>query len=213
MKTILIIANGRENSKEFITSLAKRVDFVIGVDGGMGILLKYQIKADIAIGDFDSLDSKLLKELKKKKIPIMKFPKDKDFSDTELAIRFAIKEGFQNFILTGMLGKRTDHLLFNISTLLFLNKQNKHCVIKEEDEEIYITSSIAQIDTKIGEIISIYPLTMQSTILETKGLKYELKNYSIKKYRTLTLSNIATSEKAIIKVKSGTVLIIKEKLK
>ena len=213
MKTTLIVANGRKNSKEFVASLAKRVDFIIGVDGGMGVLLKYQIKADIAIGDFDSLDSKLLKELKKKKIPTMKFPKDKDFSDTELAIRFAIKKGFQNFILTGMLGKRTDHLLFNISTLLFLNKQNKHCVIKEEDEEIYITSSIAQIDTKIGEIISIYPLTMQSTILETKGLKYELKNYSIKKYRTLTLSNIATSEKTIIKVKSGTVLIIKEKLK
>ena len=213
MKTTLIVANGRENSKEFITSLTKKADFIIGVDGGIGVLLKYQIKADVAIGDFDSLNLKLLRELEKKKIPIMRFPKDKDSSDTELAIRFAIRKGFQNFILTGMLGKRTDHLLFNISALLFLNKQNKHCVIKEEDEEIYITSSIAQINTKRGEIISIYPLTMQSTMLETKGLKYKLKNHSIKKYRTLTLSNVATSEKVIIKVKSGTVLIIREKIK
>ena len=211
METVLIVANGKENSEKFIKKLAKESDFIIGVDGGAGTLLKYGIKIDIAIGDFDSLNSTLFKKLKKENIIIKKFPREKDFSDTELAVRFACKKGFERFILTGMLGKRTDHTLFNISVMLFLLNQRKYVSIKEEREELYITRDSIEIQVSKENIISIYPVSIRAIIAKTRGLKYPLKNRTIRKDRALTLSNIAILSKISIKVKSGTVLIIREK--
>ena len=211
MKTVLIVANGEENSEKFIKKLAEKADFIIGVDGGAGTLLKYGIKIDIAIGDFDSLNSTLFKKLKKENIAIKKFPKEKDFSDTELAVRFACKKEFNRFILTGMLGKRIDHTLFNTSVLLFLINCKRDAYIKEEKEELYITKDEIQISANKNDIISIYPVTMKVIIEETKGLKYPIKNRTIRKEKTLTLSNVATSNKITIKVKTGTILIIREK--
>ncbi len=211
MKSVLIVANGQKNSKAFLTKLIKETDFVIGVDGGAGVLLQYGLKIDAAVGDFDSIDEILFKKLRESKVPIHKFPADKDSSDTELAVRIALKSGFDKFILTGMLGKRVDHTLFNISVLLLLTKMNKEAAIKEEKEEIYIVKNSITICTDINDTISVYPITMRAKVAETKGLKYGIKNKSLKKASTLTLSNVAISDKVTISVNSGTVLIIREK--
>ncbi len=211
VKSVLIVANGQKNSKAFLTKLIKETDFVIGVDGGAGVLLQYRLKIDAAVGDFDSIGKILFKKLRDSKVPIRKFPADKDFSDTELAVRIALKSGFDKFILTGMLGKRADHTLFNISVLLLLSKMNKEAVIKEEKEEIYIVKNSITIHTNVNDTISVYPITMRAKVAETKGLKYGIKNKLLKKASTLTLSNVATSDKVTISVSSGTVLIIREK--
>lgn len=210
MKTVLIVANGKRNSKKFTKELTKKADFIIGVDGGAGTLIQYGIDMNIAIGDFDSIDPGLFKKLRGKSIQIEKFPEDKDLSDTELAVRFAMKNNFDNFILNGMLGKRTDHTLFNLSVLIYLLKKKKKASITEENEEIFITDNIINLNTNIGDIISIYPVTMKALILQAAGLKYSLKNRIIKKNSTLTLSNIAISNKISVEVKNGTVLILKE---
>jgi len=211
MKTVLIVGNGNSNSKSFYEKLSKEADFIIGVDGGAGKLIKYDIRPDIAIGDFDSIRRKEFLLLKDRRVNILQFPKDKDYSDAELAVRFALKNSFDEFILSGMLGKRVDHMLFNVSLLHFLIKKEKDAKIIEESEEIYITRSRKKININRGETVSLYPITDIVTNVTTIGLKYPLKGQSILKGKTLTLSNIAVSCTIQITVGKGTLLIIVEK--
>ncbi len=212
MKKVLIVANGRKNPAEFVRNLTKESDFVIGTDGGAEFLFENKIPFDAAIGDFDSIrNKKILKEFEKQGIEVVKFPRDKDFSDTELAMRFALKKGYSDFTFTNALGKRTDHLLFNISVMFSLLKRGKKCRIIEQNEEIYITNNALKIKTEKGCTASVYPLSQTAVIEDSSGLKYPLKNTRIKKSSTLTLSNVALKNEIRIKVKSGTVLLIVEK--
>lgn len=114
-------------------------------DSGLSICDAYGIAPNLLIGDFDSVDKTLL--LRYDAVPQKKFPKDKDFSDTELALKYAAyfatlvdkKDGIEkictlddnlilstNFcgqeelILVGGSGGRIDHL-FAIKELFASN--------------------------------------------------------------------------------------------
>ncbi len=208
MKTVLIVGAGERASGDFLKILVSYSDFVIGVDRGAEDLLTLKIPFDVAIGDFDSVsDLKSLEKVKK-----IKFPKDKDFSDTELAVGYAIEKGFDNFILTQMLGKRTDHLLFNIAMMRKLLRKGKTCCIKEEKEEIYVLDKEMEINVKKGDIVSLFPLTSNAYGVSSFGLKYELNERNLSAESTLSLSNEAIKEKVKISVKKGTILVIVEKI-
>jgi thiamine pyrophosphokinase len=211
MKTVLIVANGNSNSKLFYQKLSKKVDFIIGVDGGAGKLIKCGITPDLVVGDFDSIRDSELNLLKKKGVNILQFPEDKEYSDTDLAINVALKKHFDAFILSGMLYGRIDHMFFNASLLYPLLKKGKDAYILEEREEIYITGGRRKIKTKKGNIVSLYPLTNVVQGVKTSGLKYQLSGKTLLKGKTLTLSNIAVSNVVQVEVKKGALLIIVQK--
>jgi len=97
------------------------VDYIIGVDAGTESLLEAGVKVDLAIGDFDSLkDKNILKGLK-----YLEYPKDKDYSDTDLAVIKALSLNYDEIILTNMLGGRTDHLLLTSRFSTRFLKQEK----------------------------------------------------------------------------------------
>lgn len=206
MKKVLIVSAGNRQSKKFLLKLAKEVDFVIGVDRGAEDLALYNIRFDIAIGDFDSVRNiDFFKNVSR-----LTFPEKKDFSDTELAVNYAIKQGFDFFILTQILGGRLDHTLFNISILRKLLKKGKHCIIKEEKEEVYLTNKKISINLKPGEIVSLYPVTERVFGITTNGLEYELDHRNIYSTSSLTLSNIAKKDKIEISIGKGLLLVIVE---
>lgn len=111
---------GKSNNKSIKSDI-----FVIAADSGLTIALKHKIIPDLILGDFDSLDTVLLKrlldggvgELLKKKHPlILRYPRDKDWTDTQLALIWAKKINKKaRVILFGGSGGRLDHLfsLFN----------------------------------------------------------------------------------------------------
>jgi thiamine pyrophosphokinase len=212
MSKVLIVGNGILNSNKFYINLSKKVDFIIGVDIGAKVLLDAGVKPDLAIGDFDSFEN--FEFFEKAGIRIIKYPIEKDKSDTELAIDFAIKEGYEEFMFSGMLGRRIDHALFNISLVLKLYKEGKNCAIVEENEEIYPISSESRIfKVNTVDIVSIFPLDKIVYGVLTEGLKYELQNKDLFYGSTLPLSNVALKNEISISIKKGTALVIIEKIK
>lgn len=212
MKKVLIAGSGRENSNDFYLKLSHNFDSIIGVDRGVEVLIKAGIKPDIAIGDFDSVSDLLYVE--SLEIKVLKFPVEKDKSDTELAIDFAMEKGFDEFVMTGMLGRRTDHLLFNISLLVSLYKQGKECAIIEEHEEIRLLDSEKKVfQVRVGDIISLFPIDKIVYGVSTEGLKYELQNKDLFYGSTLPLSNVALKNEISISIKKGTALVIIEYVK
>ncbi len=212
MKKVLIAGSGRENSKDFYLKLSHDFDFIIGVDRGAEVLLDAGVKPDIAIGDFDSVTD--LSYIEGSGIRILKFPVEKDKSDTELAIEFALGKGFDVFVMTSMLGRRTDHLLFNISLLVNLYRKGKDCTIIEEHEEIHLLESERKtFHVRSGDIVSLFPIDKIIYGVSTEGLKYELQGKNLVSSSTLSLSNVALKNDVSISVKKGIVLVLFEHVK
>jgi thiamine pyrophosphokinase len=205
----LLVGNGAKNPPQFLRDLAKSVDFVIGIDAGAETLLESGVKVDLAIGDFDSLKNKDLL----KKINHLEYPKEKDYSDTEIAVTHAISLGYDEIILTNMLGGRTDHLLFNISILYRIFKEGKFTKILENKEEIYIFDKSIEVQTDINDIVSIFPLLGKVVFEESKGLYYPLKEKSVELGETLTLSNTAVSNPVYVELKEGVAILILKRAK
>ena len=90
MKTALIVGNGEEAAKSIIEKL--KYDYIICADGGLEKASNYGIVPDIIIGDFDSVDANVLKQYENR-VLIEKFPSEKDFTDMELAVEFAVSKG------------------------------------------------------------------------------------------------------------------------
>jgi len=205
----LLVGNGNKNPSLFLRDLSKKANFIIGIDAGAETLLESGIKVDLAIGDFDSIKNKDLL----KNINHLEYPKEKDYSDTEIAINHAISMGFDEFILTNMLGGRTDHLLFNISVLYKIFKNHKDAKILENKEEIYIFDNTIEFETELNDIVSIFPIVSPIKFTNSKGLYYPLSNKSVSLGETLTLSNIAVENRVKVAIESGVAIVIVKKAK
>ena len=62
---VVIISGGAPPSKELLTKEITKDTFLIGADSGANCLYQYNIKPDLLVGDFDSIDEDILDYYKK----------------------------------------------------------------------------------------------------------------------------------------------------
>lgn len=203
-KRAIIFCNGNTPPKTII-DIYKLSDTIICADGGTKHALKLGITPTIVIGDLDSLPKTTVKDLEKKRIIFLQFPPEKDQTDGELAIHFAIEKGFSEIIVTGSFGDRIDHFL---GVLLFAAKQNSNITFLEGKQSLTVVSGTQEIRGEKGDTVSLIPLFGDAKGVMTKGLLYSLKNESLFIGKTRGVSNEMISKKATIKVVSGVVLVI-----
>jgi thiamine pyrophosphokinase len=212
MKTIrfIILTNGYPPSKELCQQVIKSSDFIIAADGGAKIALKYDLKLNLAIGDFDSLNPKTLKTLEALGVQTLKFPKEKDQSDLELALDYALKHKAKEIIILGALGKRPDHFLTNIMLLIKAHTAGVKAFIRSENWEIFIPPKQSVLSAKPGAYLSLIPLTPAIKGLTLQGFKYPLKEAEISWGSSQGLSNRFLKSRANLSYNKGILLIVKE---
>lgn len=197
--TGVIICGG--NVGEYINDYIGAEDFVICADSGYDHAKRFGIIPDIVIGDMDSTAYNDIAEEKRV------YPKRKDFTDSELAVMYALEKGFEKVLLFGMIGTRMDHSLANIGMLSRL----KNAVIIDENNEIYFAEDEFSLNGKPGDIISIIPFKEDLFGVTTEGLDYPLENGTIKCGTSLGISNVMIKNTCRIKIEKGKALIIRSK--
>ncbi len=207
MKTALIIGNGEETDKIIIENI--HYDCVICADGGLDKAKAYGIVPDIIIGDFDSVNLSVLKHYEMLNIPVEKFPSEKDSTDMELAVEFAISKGYNNIVLSGATGSRLDHTIGNIMLMERCYKIGVIITIIDNNNEMKIISDNTDlfIDYKEGYYISIIPITDFIFGLNLEGFKYNLNNVNVQRGSTLCISNKITDKKGKITLNQGTAIV------
>ncbi|MCK9191509.1 MAG: thiamine diphosphokinase [Sphaerochaetaceae bacterium] len=197
MNTAIVVTGG--NAPLFIPeTLPLDGYYIIAADSGLEIAVILGLKCNLAIGDFDSIQNlTLLNE-----IAIEKFPKDKDYSDTELAIRYVKNLGFEDYILIGGGEGRMDHLM-NIWSLF--NKYGcPKCWITRK-EAMYLVDGKRSFETAKGETVSIMPATLNEKCTVTaKNLKWPLDNMNISS-NLFSLSNEANKGNLLVETNNGAV--------
>lgn len=207
MKQVAIVTNG--NFPQSLLSEIKKFPFIIGVDRAGFTLIKHGLKPDLVTGDMDSVSGRQLREIKKHSL-IKLFNKDKDYTDTELAICEAIKKGYKKATLYGVIGTRLDHQL---ATIFLLEKYLKkiQLLIRDEKNEMEIADKKREfIKSGRHPFISFLSLT-GSSVISLFGFKYPLFKKKIFRGDTLCISNEIVSQEAKIIVYEGKVLIVRSK--
>lgn len=177
--------------------------YVIGVDEGAYVALKNNVKLDVAIGDFDSIDPEKLAYIKGK-TKVIQLPQEKNETDTMAALKLC-KDATRIIILGGIQGKRIEHFIAN----LILMENYPKVEMLDNNSHMYIMDSSFSIKKNDYKFISFFAL--RETRITLEGFSYPLNNYILKNNDPLTISNELTSPMGIVTIKDGRVLVIQSK--
>lgn len=157
-------------------------DFVIAADSGAAACLLYRdffgenFEPDIALGDFDSASGETLEKLE---CPMTRAKRDKDLSDTEMALETAHEEAARKksapFItIVGGDGGRIDHLLSIYDS--FSSGARADAWLLREQKIFFIPDGArAELAAlKAGDVVSVARLAGERAggVFKTEGLKW-----------------------------------------
>ncbi len=204
----LIISGGNISDYKLLEELSLNMDFILCADGGIRHAIAIGRNPNAVIGDLDSTRDEDLEYINKNSIPVIKYPVEKDETDTELAIDYLIKNGLKDITLTGVTGSRMDHSLANIFLLERLMKNGIVGRIVDKNNSIYMTDKGLSISRKEGHYLSILPVNSDGVTLSLKGFYYPLVGEKIHFGSTLGISNKIIDDIGIVEIHSGLALII-----
>ena len=214
--TEAVIVSGGNIQKDFALDFLrkfKREDlFLIAADRGLEFFMGTDLVPDAAVGDFDSLSPEGLAYLESlENTEICRLQPEKDDSDTQHTVNYAIEKGAEKILILGATGSRIDHLLANLELLLL--GQKKGAEISLVDKNNYITliksGTILQKAEQFGTYVSFFPLGGDVTGLTLTGFRYPLRRHCLKAEDCgLTVSNEITEDSAKVEFESGSLLML-----
>ncbi len=205
-----ILVNGSYGDYNFCKDI-RECDFIICADNGLKHAKLLDIKPDFIIGDFDSLEGYILDDYKKLGIKVQTLNPIKDKTDTECALDYAINLKATKVIIYGGIGSRFDHSLANVHLLEKLHCSEIKGEIRNENNTIYLVDNKIILDGNKNDIVSLLPFTEKVQGVYTSGLFYEVSDGTFELGRPYGVSNYMTQNKAIIKVGTGKLLVIKSR--
>lgn len=202
----LIIANGAECSPELLGQLLEWSPFVIVLDSAIERVLDLEIKIDVLLGDFDrGFDPGYYKE---KQYPLeIVYAPDQNKTDLEKAFDYLIQKGHKAVNVIWGTGKRADHTLNNITTIVRFREQLKIVIIDDHSKIHLLPNKFEKWYTK-DSIISLIPIG-EVTGIHSENLYYPLKDDTLTLgFRTGSSNHVAKDGMVIVTHESGNLLLI-----
>lgn len=176
-------------------------DFLICCDGGYDH--RGDLKVDLLIGDFDSINDPLPID-----IEIKKLNKIKDTTDIFEGIKEGIKRGYKRFYLYGCLGNRIEHSLANIQNLIYLkNKGFEGFLIQNNTTIRVLKNEKLALDSSHKGYFSLFSFS-NSSVVTIRNAKYEIDKKVIKNSFPLGIDNEFIGQETEIEISKGTCVLI-----
>jgi len=206
--TCVIFCGGRINDYECIRKYTGGAGLIIAADSGARHCRKLGLKPGILLGDFDSISKSDWDALNDNETEILKFPSEKDMTDSELAIDIALERGCDKVILLGAVGSRLDHSLSNVFLLKKLTDRNCEGVIADEKNEIRLIRDSIELKREVDAVVTLLPMAGNAVGVSTKGLRYPLHDATLEAGSSWGVSNEFSEDTAMVTVKKGYLLVI-----
>ncbi|MBS8263417.1 thiamine diphosphokinase [Mesobacillus boroniphilus] len=187
----------------------------IGIDRGVFYLLKAGVKPAAAFGDFDSVSEAEMAEIEEVVTDLKKFKPEKDETDMELALNWALEQEAESITIFGATGGRLDHLMANIQLLVKPLKQenNLHIEIIDAKNILYVkkpgTYNIEHMQD--FKYISFLPVTPAVSGMTLENFKYPLNDCHIPMGSTLCISNELIRGHGTFSFCEGILLVVRSK--
>jgi thiamine pyrophosphokinase len=210
MSRIVVFANGILNRPDLLKLQLRDSDRIFCADGGTCHALALELIPDAIIGDLDSLDSKLVDQMKLKGVTIHQHPAHKDETDLELALQLAIAENPDEILLVTALGGRLDQMLANIMLLTRPEYASTSIILLDGPYRARLLRSHQSlvIDGRLGDTLSLVPLTPTVSGVSLSGVGWPLEQTTLSMGSTLTISNTFTNSQVTVQIGQGLVLVV-----
>jgi thiamine pyrophosphokinase len=204
----VIFANGEVPDYKTLASIIRADDVLICADGGLRHTLALGLRPRILIGDLDSVEPGQVLALEAQGIEILRYPVEKDETDLELSLEWAISEGCRELVVAGGLGGRIDHVLANLALINHPKFIKKDIRLDDGSVEVFLIHGEAHLQGKAGDLVSLLPVDEETEGVETQGLRYPLRGETLYGYRTRGVSNEMLTAEAVIRVRKGGLLCV-----
>jgi len=193
------------------------IGLVVAADGGARHASRLGVTIDAWVGDGDSLDADGMAALIASGVPMQRASPHKDESDTELAVREALRRGVEGVVIVGGLGgSRIDHALANIGLLAMVELAGRQAALLDAGSRISLVRAPAPdgapvhraLPGRTGDLVSLLPLGAGVLGVTTDGLAYPLADEPLPAGPARGLSNVRTSADASVSVRSGLLLVV-----
>lgn len=173
MRRCVIIGGAGIARYDQVKSYLRAGDYAVYCDSGLRHREKLGLEPDLVIGDFDSHPDPHLP------VETITLPCEKDDTDTVYAVKEALKRGFADFLLLGVVGGRLDHSLGNVSLLLYLDSLGKRGLIADDYGEMEIVSrQTAEVGPEFP-YFSLLNISGTARGINLENAKYPLKDAEI----------------------------------
>ena len=192
---VFVLVNGRvDEVKPFIDNFKKQYsegDLIISANGGYLLAKRLGLSPDVLIGDLDSV-----RDINIEKIKIVEYPQKKDYSDFELALRYARDLNPDMVFVYGALNGRKDHEFINLLLLAYFDVKT---MFVGSEVDIYNIVDSLELTGYNGKTCSLVALAEGLMVRRMWGFEYVLHN-EILKPSSRGLSNIIVAQNAGLEV-------------
>lgn len=205
-RTGCVFCGGELRNADRAEQAAGRADLLIAADGGANHLARLGLKPQVIVGDMDSIAPDLWTG--DEQIVRMSHSTDKDRSDAELAVEYALQQGCRQVTLVAALGERLDHALANVALVA---EHPGHVTIVDGHATLVAVDGPSKcvLHGPRGTVVSLIPYGPGARGVRTAGLKYSLRDQSLAS-TTHGLSNELTDGHGCVCVSEGVLLVYVE---
>ncbi|MBI5305644.1 MAG: thiamine diphosphokinase [Chloroflexi bacterium] len=204
---IVIVANGELENHPRLRDLWRAADLRIAANGGaVNARQHLALTPHVVIGDFDSLDDATREWCASARF--IQHPRDKDATDLELALDLARARGATTITILGANGGRFDQAFANVMLLAKLASARVIAKIAGANFDAWVAWERADIAGRIGDTVSLIPLSARIEHIVTRGLKYPLRDETLLLGHARGVSNQLVEEHATITWANGLLLVV-----
>lgn len=201
----VIFANGDLAFPEAARHEIRPEDWVLAADGGVRHVLALGLSPDLVVGDLDSLTPETRRRLEAGETAFLPFPAEKDATDLELALRHAAAQGASEALVFGAVGSRWDQTLANLLLpaleslaglrVTFRDGPQEACLLRGGEERTF--------HGRPGDTLSLLPLAGDAVGVTTEGLRYPLREGTLRFGASRGVSNELTAATATVRLRQG----------
>ncbi len=197
----VVVLGGEISDYSAIRSELREDDYFIFCDSGLSHEASLGVKADLALGDFDSHPVPEGTET-------LVFPPKKDDTDAYLGVKEGIRRGFTDFLILGALGRRIDHELANIYLLDWLDSHSVSAKIIDGTTRLSMVSKSEVVIPSSVKYFSLLALCGTARGVTIKGAAYNLEDGTIEPSFQYGISNEVKGDEARVSVGEGKLLLV-----
>jgi thiamine pyrophosphokinase len=208
---VVVVAGGDVDDGAWARGRLASAALVVAADGGARAALVLGRAPDVVAGDLDSLDPRSRAGLVGAGTVFEVYPREKDETDLEIALRIAVARGATSIDVVGALGgPRFDHALANVMILALDGLGDCQVAIVDPHHEVRLLRGpgLLRLEGRPGDLVTLLPLSETAEGIDTSDLAYALRDGTLRRGRTRGVSNELTATQGTVRLRAGLLYVV-----
>jgi thiamine pyrophosphokinase len=206
-ETVIVVAAGSGPTIDVRRTAGERL--VVAADGGLDRARALGLRADVVVGDLDSVTPESLAEAERDGTRIVRFSTAKDETDLELALAHALEQSPRRIEVIASDGGRLDHTLALCLALASPTLADVEVDAWVGTATVHVVRTARDLQGCPGELLTLLPVGGPATGVRTAGLSYPLEGETLAASSCRGVSNRFAAEDVSVSLETGVLLAIR----